>query len=398
MDVAARTDRLVGEFGNRAGRAPEGVWGAPGRVNLIGEHTDYNDGFVLPFAIGRCAFAALAPRSDAAVRCWTMQPDAAGDQPEAPPGGADAVPLDSIGPANAPAGWTAYPLGVAWALRQAGVDVPGFDLVVDSDVPTGAGVSSSAALMGSVALALAELTGAELSRTDLALAGRRAENEIVGAPTGVMDEMAALCASAGHALFLDCRSLQTRQVPLDLAAAELRLLVLNTRTVHQHSASEYGQRRDACERAAKALGVAALRDVSVENLPEVEQRLDELTFRRARHVLTENARVHRAADLLERSDLRAVGRLLIESHLSMRDDFEISTAELDTAVDSALHAGAWGARMTGGGFGGSAIALTPVDRIEAVSEFVTSEFARRGYRTPEIFAVEPADGAHRVRG
>jgi galactokinase len=354
-------------------------------VNLIGEHTDYNDGFVLPFAISRQTLAAVARRDDGIVRCWSLQED-----------GSPEVRLADVSPDARPEGWTAYPVGVAWALREAGVEVTGADVLVDSDVPNGAGVSSSAALEGAVALALAELAGAELSRTSLALAGRRAENEIVGAPTGVMDQMTAMCGEEGHALFLDCRSLQVQQVPLDLVGAGMCLLVIDTATKHAHATGGYGDRRRSCERAAEALGVAALRDVDLAALEAGRASLDDETYRRARHVVTEDARVLQVVELLHAGDLPAVGAVLGESHASMRDDFEISTEQLDAAVSVAVDNGALGARMTGGGFGGSAIALLPVDAVSTVDAAVRAAFAERGYREPNTFEVTPARGAWRV--
>jgi len=387
-NVAERTRGLLAAFSERTGSAPEGVWAGPGRINLIGEHTDYNDGFVLPLAIDRQVLAAAAVRTDGLARCWSTE-DAYADAPAE-------VALDDVSPQDPPQGWAAYPLGVAWALRQAGVGVPGFDLVVDSDVPGGAGVSSSAALESAVALALVDLVGAQLSRPDLAVAGRRAENEIVGAPTGVMDQMAALCSREGHALFLDCRSLHFEQVPLDLDAAGLALLVLDTRTTHSHATGEYGERRRACEQAAQVLGVPALRDATPEQVDAARDELGDVVHRRARHVVTENERVLAAVDLLRAGDLRGVGSLLDASHRSMRDDFEISSPELDTAVEAAQAAGAVGARMTGGGFAGSAIALVGVDEVEAVTGAVGKAFADAGFGAPYLFPVTPAESASRV--
>ncbi len=383
--VRERAEDLRADLAERAGREPDGVWAAPGRVNLIGEHTDYNDGFVLPFAIGRQALAALALHDDGVARCWSRQRD-------------DVVEVDlaDVSPDARPEGWAAYPVGVAWALREAGVPAGGFDLLLDSDVPGGAGVSSSAALECAVALALADTTGAELSCTSLALAGRRAENEIVGAPTGVMDQMAAMCAQEGHALFLDCRSLDVQQVPLDLVGAGLSVLVIDTQTAHAHREGGYGERRQSCERAARTLGVGALRDADLGALEASRSQLSDEDFRRARHVVTENARVLRVVDLLRGEDLAAVGGVLDESHASMRDDFEISTAELDRAVQTARDHGAWGARMTGGGFGGSAIALLPLAGAPAVAEAVATAFAAEGFLPPQCFEVTPSRGAWRV--
>ncbi len=377
-----RARRLTAEYTSRYDREPDGIWMAPGRVNLIGEHTDYNDGFVLPVALDRTTMVAAAARDDGRVRLFsTSEPD----PPE--------IDVAAIAP-GAVSGWSAYPLGVLWALREQAVAVPGMDLGIDSDVPTGAGVSSSAALEGGVALAVADLAGADLDRTALAQACRRAENEVVGAPTGVMDQMAALCGRAGHALFLDCRSLAVAQVPLDLAAAGLSLLVIDTRATHALADGAYGERRDSCAEAAAALGVPALRDATAE---QVAAGLDGVLARRARHIVTENARVLAVVELLRAGNPAGIGPLLDASHRSMRDDFEISSPELDVAVCAARTAGALGARMTGGGFGGSAIALTPVAAVPAVGRAVRAAFAAAGFTPPEIFEVSPSDGGRRVR-
>ena len=355
---------------------------APGRVNLIGEHTDYNDGFVLPIALDLTTMAAVSVRDDGIARVFsTSAPDVA------------QIDVAAIAP-GAVSGWSAYVFGVLWALRELGMTVPGLDIAIDSNVPTGAGLSSSAALEGAVALAIAELTGAGVDRSALAQACRRAENEVVGAPTGVMDQMAALCGRAGHALFLDCRTLAIEQVPLDLGAAGLSLLVLDTRAKHALVQGAYAERRASCEQAARRLGVPALRDATLE---QVEAELDGVVARRARHIVTENARVLQVVKRLDAGEPAAIGFLLDASHVSMRDDFEISSPELDVAVDAAQAAGALGARMTGGGFGGSAIALTPVPNVPAVRLAVTNAFRDAGYAAPEIFEVEPSAGARRVR-
>ncbi|MDP9431137.1 MAG: galactokinase, partial [Actinomycetota bacterium] len=362
------------------------VWAAPGRVNLLGEHTDYNDGFVLPVALDREVLAAVAPRDDGRLRCRSTDL----------PGEAD-LPVAELGPGRVQ-GWTAYVTGVVWALREAGVPVPGLDVLISSDVPVGAGLSSSAALEASVALAVADLAGADLSRLDLAVAARRAETDVVGAPVGIMDQVAALLGRAGCALLLDCRSLQVTPVPLHLSAAGLRLLVIDTRVAHAHAGGEYATRRRACEAAAAELGVPALRDASLE---QVQQRLTGDLQRCARHVVTENARVLAAADLLAgepagQRDLGGLGALFAASHASMRDDFRISCPELDLAVESAVRAGAVAARMTGGGFGGCAVALVPDAVAASLAAAVSDAFAAAGFRGPAVFEVEPSDGARRV--
>ncbi|MEV7647374.1 galactokinase [Arthrobacter sp. NPDC089319] len=381
----AQVARTADAFAARFGRAPAGVWAGPGRVNLIGEHTDYNGGFVLPFAIDKTTTAALAVRGDRTVRVSSALSGTESVE----------VGLDGLGPGSV-TGWAAYPLGVAWALEQAGVRLPGFDLLVDSEVPVGAGLSSSAALECAVAVGLAELAGATLDGRGLAAVGRRAENEMVGAPTGIMDQYASLFGSAGSAVFLDCRSEEVQLVPLDLAAAGLVCLVMDTKVSHAHATGDYASRRDSCARAAEALGVPLLRDVPPDRLPEAQRLLDDETFRRARHIVTENQRVVETVEALRAEGPAAIGRLLDVSHVSMRDDFEISCPELDLAVEAARDGGALGARMTGGGFGGSAIALVPAGEVDAVRDAVLRAFASRGFRQPELFTVQPADGARRL--
>ncbi|MDQ1491632.1 MAG: galactokinase [Actinomycetota bacterium] len=383
-------DAVTAAFVERAGRRPDGVWRAPGRVNLIGEHTDYNDGFVLPVAINRSVVVAAARRADDGFRCWSSRNGAGGCV------GPVRRPSD-IGPGRS-TGWSAYAEGMAWVLRDQGLAVPGVDLMVHADLPAGAGLSSSAALEAAVGLALTELAGASADRVALALAGQRAENEVVGMPCGIMDQMAVLLGRAGHALFLDTRSQHTELVPFDPAALGLTLLVLDTRVKHTLAGSPYAERRRACERAAEVLGVAALRDVTLAELEAAAAagRLDEVTFRRARHVVTENDRVLDVVAALRAGDLEPVGPAMAASHRSLRDDYEVSCAELDVAVESAVGAGAVAARMTGGGFGGSALALVPVAGADTVASAVADAFAANGFAPPAVFAVAVSDGATRL--
>jgi len=370
-------------FTQRYGRQPRGAWRAPGRVNFIGEHTDYNEGFVLPFAIGAGLSAAAAQRDDGVLALTSRQ--AAGEDV--------AVPLDSLKPGSV-SGWAAYPAGVAWALREAGYPIGGASIAVDSDIPLGAGLSSSAALECAVALTLTELHGLTVPRPQLAAIARRAENEYVGAPTGIMDQSAALLSQAGHALLLDCRSGIGTAVPLDPAAAGLALLVIDTRVRHDLTDGGYGTRRRECEDAAEALGVRSLRDITDSS--ELAG-LDPLLRRRARHVATENNRVLVTAQLLRDGDLAAAGPELTASHESLRDDFEVSWAAADAAVEAAIEAGACGARMTGGGFGGSVIALVPAERDEAVRTAIAAVFEQRGWPEPWFRDAVPSAGARRVR-
>jgi galactokinase len=382
--VSDRVERVVTAFRERTGRDPEGVWAAPGRVNLIGEHTDYNDGFVLPAAIDRRVVAAAGRREGGRLRVWSLQTGPPAD-----------LELEGIGPGRVE-GWAAYPAGVAWALGQAGAEVGGADLVVDGDVPAGAGLSSSAALECATATALADLFGAGLDRAALAGVARRAENEVVGVPSGVMDQMVSMLGRAGHALFLDTRSLATEQVPLPLEAAGLCLLVLDTRAGHRLVDGAYADRRAACEAAAAVLGVPALRDATLERVEAAAGELGDPGFRRARHVVTENARVLEAVGLLRTGDLDRLGPLLAASHASLRDDYEVSSPELDTAVAAAVAAGAVGARMTGAGFGGSAIALVATDLAGRVGDRVRDAFATAGFGPPAVEAVTASDGARRL--
>lgn len=381
----AGTQDLAARFSREFGGAPDGIWQAPGRVNLIGEHTDYNEGFVLPFAIDRTARVAVRVRPDSSVRLLSTY----GDQ------GMVSTTLDSLEPGSAK-GWTKYPLGVMWALQQRGIAVPGVDLLLDSDVPLGAGLSSSHAIECAVISALNDLTGAGLEAREMVLATQRAENEFVGAPTGIMDQSASLRGSEGHAVFLDCRDQNVRLVPFETGPADLVMLVIDTKVSHSHADGGYASRRASCELGAEVLGVKALREVQVGDLEEAGGLLDDVTFRRVRHVVTENDRVLQTVELLASQGPAAIGPLLDASHTSMRDDFEISCPELDLAVDASRAGGAIGARMTGGGFGGAAIALTPVALEQKVRDAVATAFADAGFKAPDIFTVSPAAGARRI--
>ncbi|MFG6446141.1 galactokinase [Microbacterium sp. P07] len=375
-------------LGTLTDRAPEGTWSAPGRVNLIGEHTDYNEGFVLPFAIGHRTAAAVALRDDDVVRVGSTFSD---DVVEV-----SLADLDGVIAARS-LDWAAYPLGVAWALRAAAPEgvARGVDIAISSDVPIGAGLSSSAAIESAVASALNDVWAAGLDRVALARVGRIAENDAVGAPTGIMDQMASMLGRPDAATFLDCRTLETASIDLGFAAAGLEVLVIDTLVSHAHASGGYRERRASCEAGAAALGVSSLRDVSVTDLDRARTVLDDETFRRVRHIVTENQRVLDTVAALRSEGPRAIGDLLTASHASMRDDFEISVAELDLAVETALSAGALGARMTGGGFGGAAIALIPKDRIADASTAVERAFAASGFRAPHTFTVTASAGARR---
>ena len=385
-------------FAAAYGREPESVWRAPGRVNLIGEHTDYNDGFVLPLAITYGVTAAAAGRDDRVLRLVSAQADQTTE-----------VDVDSLAPGSVH-GWAAYVAGVVWALRQRGYDVGGADVHVDGDVPRGAGLSSSAALECSAAAALCDVYGLELTAPELVQVTKQSENRYVGVPNGIMDQSASMLATARHALFLDARTLESRQVPLALADAGLALLVIDSKTPHALVDGEYAARRRSCEAAATLLGVRALRDVTVDGLADAQTRLEaaapasdaDILVRRMRHIVTENDRVLRTVAMLEdgalasRDGIRSVGALLTASHTSMRDDFEITAAQVDLAVETALAAGAHGARMTGGGFGGCVIALVDASGTAAVADAVAAAFATAGYASPVPFVTEAEAGAHRA--
>ncbi len=370
---------------------PAGVWAAPGRVNVIGEHTDYNQGFAAPMAIDRYTAVAAAPRSDGLLRLLSGAGAFRGPVAE--------VPLHGLSPGRT-RGWVSYPAGVAWALLDAGVldrgSFGGADLAFASAVPVGAGLSSSAAIECATGLALAALAGADLPPATLARLAQRAENVYVGVPSGPLDQLTAAFGVAGAVLFIDTRFGAVTPCPFDLPAAGLTLLVLDTKVHHDLGASGYPDRRAACERAARTLGVPALRDLTEADLCRAERELDEQTARRVRHVVTEDERVLQFVSLLAAGDLsgmrlRAAGELLTASHLSLRDDYEVSSPELDAVVAAALRGGAYGARMTGGGFGGSAIALTATDQADEVAQAVLAALPGA-----DIFPAVPAGSAHRV--
>ncbi|MEV5690814.1 galactokinase [Micromonospora globbae] len=382
-DVA---ERAAAGFRTRYGEPPAGRWAAPGRVNLIGEHTDYNDGFVLPFALPLRTVAAAAGQDGARWTVWSELSD------ETVTFGAD-----EVAEPGRVTGWGAYVAGVVWALRDAGHDVPGARLAIASDVPLGAGLSSSAALEAAVLTALVDLGGLDLPAERQPRLAQRAENVYVGAPTGIMDQSAAIRCRDGHALFLDCRTEEVEHIPFDLHAAGLAMLVVDSHAPHRHADGEYAARRRSCEAGAARLGVPALRDVGVDQLDTALARLDDPeTRRRVRHVVTEDQRVLDTVALLRAGRVREIGPLLTASHVSMRDDFEITVPEIDTAVEAALAAGALGARMTGGGFGGCVLALVEADAAEAVADAVTAAYAEKGFPAPGHVTVLPAGGATRL--
>ncbi|MBC7258499.1 MAG: galactokinase [Chloroflexi bacterium] len=374
-----RPERLCVAFRRQWGAEPVLCARAPGRVNLIGEHTDYNDGFVLPMAIDRDIWMAFRPREDRTVRLWSLDF-----------GQASVFALDDFAN-DASEPWSNYVRGVAWALGEKGIALRGLDAVIQGTVPIGAGLSSSAALEVAAGLALLASAGETLPPEELALACQRAENAFVGNRCGIMDQFVAVLGRAGHALFLDCRTLEYRHVPLP---ADFRIVVANSMVKRALVDSAYNERRSQCEEAARMLGVRALRDADEAALASARSRLSDVVYRRARHVITENARVEQAVAAMRRGEAETFGALMDASHASLRDDYEVSCRELDALVEIARRqVGCLGARLTGAGFGGCTVNLV---RVDAVDAFVTA--LRRGYREQtgleaEIYVCAAADGA-----
>ncbi|WP_328302055.1 galactokinase [Streptomyces sp. NBC_00435] len=382
----SRAGGVAEAFGQLYGAAPDGVWAAPGRVNLIGEHTDYNDGFALPVALPQNTLLAARARTDGLLRLHSAQGD----------GRITELSVAALAP-GAVTGWAAYPAGVVWALAGAGHPVGGADLHFDSTVPTGAGLSSSAALECVVAVAYDELYQLGLPGPELARIAQRAENAFAGVPCGIMDQMASVCCTAEAALHLDARTpWDHRQVPLDLRGQGLGLLVIDTRVSHDLGDGAYAALRAGCERAAALLGLPALRDLDAAGLHKALDALPAELVPLVRHVVTENARVVEAVSRLREGDAAALGPILTAGHASLRDDYRVSCPETDLAVAAAVDAGALGARMTGGGFGGSVIALVEAGSEGAVGGAVTAAFGAAGHRPPRLFAVTPAAGARRL--
>lgn len=379
-------DRVTKEFVQRFGGVPELVVRAPGRVNLIGEHTDYNDGYVLPMAIDRAVWIALRTRPDRRVFAHSLDLSGRVD-----------FALDSL--EHGGSSWHEYLKGIAWALQEAGHVLHGWEGVIAGDVPVGAGLSSSAALEMAVARAFCAVSGVEWSPAAMAVIGQRAESRWVGVNCGIMDQMISAAGKAGHALLIDCRSLETDLVPLPAGTA---VLVLDTSTRRGLVDSAYNERRAQCDAAARTLGASALRDVRLHQLAAAADRplgLDEVTFRRARHVVTENARTLEAAAAMRRQDAVALGRLMVASHESLRDDFEVSSPELNIMVTCALvEPGCYGARMTGGGFGGCAVALADSDAALALAGCVAGCYGEMTGRTPSVYVCAATDGAGLVEG
>ena len=372
-----RKEALVRQIEQRAVQAyqdqyleePVFVASAPGRVNLIGEHTDYNGGFVLPCAIDRRVAVAVGPgatqlySADFQERCPLL--------------------------GKREGSWADYPSGVVWVMKKRGYDVPAFRGAFAGDVPLGSGLSSSAAIEAATALALDALFHLGIAKKDLAVLCQQAENAFVGVNSGIMDQYASLLCQAGTALLIDCRSLEAEPVPLDLGGANLTLLVCDTQVSRELSATGYNARRQACERAAHTLGVRELRDAHLQDL----EKLSGEERKRARHVITEDARVLEAAQALRRQDFGAFGRLLYASHRSLRDDFEVSTPALNAFVEIAVQSAALGARLTGAGFGGCALALIRSEDAGELAQSVRQHFEACGFKQPVFYPFQPSAGA-----
>ncbi len=379
--------RVVESFRARFGRDPAVVVRAPGRVNLIGEHTDYNEGFVLPVAVDRAAWIAAAPRPDRAVRLIAL--DMGGDEAS--------FSLDDIPPRQG--NWADYPRGVAWALTERGLALSGMEAVLTSDVPVGAGLSSSAAVEVAFAWTWKVLSGLDLGRTELARLCQRAENEYVGVRCGIMDQMASAWGRKDHAILLDCRTLEVEMVPIPPGVA---IVVADTLVRRELAASEYNRRRRECEEAVRILaqylpGIRALRDVSPEDLERYGHHLPPVLLRRARHVVTSNARVLGTVAALRAGDLETVGQAMRRSHISLRDDYEVSSPELDTLAEAAWEVpGCYGARLTGAGFGGCIVALADAGAVDDLARHLREVYEARFGRTPAVTVCSASDGAGEV--
>ena len=360
------------------GATPEVVAAAPGRVNLIGEHIDYSDGFVLPFAISDTTTVALSRRDDQIIRIASAQKSTEIVE----------TSLDELIPLTGES-WARYALGVLWVLK---IDT-GVDLLIDGRVPLGAGLSSSAALECSIATAVNHLFNKGLSLAELARASQKAENDYVGVPCGIMDQSVSLMAKSGSALLLDCRDLSSENIPFLIAPQGLELLIIDTQAHHKLVDGGYAERRASCEKAVATLGITSLRDISVAEYAARQSELDPVTYIRGFHAVTEMKRVLDAVDALKANNFSRLGDLLNQSHRSLRDDYTVSCPELNLAVDTALQQGALGARMVGGGFGGSAIALIKSDQVKRCESAIQKAFSDAGFKAPRFFTSLPSNGA-----
>jgi len=361
---------------------PEIIVRAPGRVNLIGEHTDYNDGFVLPMAIDHAVWMALSPRADSQVRIRSLdlEVDSAFD-------------LNSLAKGE---GWLEYIKGVAFQLQKAGYELRGFDAVMTGDVPRGAGLSSSAAVELATARAFAAVSGFAWDAAQMAIISQKAENEWVGVNCGIMDQMASAASKAGYALFLDCRTLEVQHAPLP---ENISVVILDTSTRRGLVDSAYNERRSQCEEAARWFGVKALRDVSVDDLKKGESGLSEVVMKRARHIVTENARVLEAVQVMKAGNVKRLGELFNASHASLRDDFEVTNEALNQIVECAQEqSSCFGARMTGAGFGGCAVALVQEENAQEFANAVSAAYKQRSGLDASVYVCKASEGASIVKG
>lgn len=405
MSVESSIVQVTTLFSERYGMPPTGVWAAPGRVNLIGEHVDYAGGVCLPFALNQCTYVAVAPREDQRIRVCSLLPET--DEVLV----AECV-ADALGPEDIE-GWVGYALGPIWALRASGTlpaEARGYDLAVVSEVPVGSGLSSSAAIECAVGSAIVELElGAEKLRDEetrraIIAAAMRAENEVVGASTGGLDQTIAMGAEPGHALSIDFHRGETAQVPCDLDAHGLAILIVDSKAPHSLADGQYASRRGVIDAVAAFAGVSTLREIgdtqaiadAAKKWAEREDYDLDVTLRRVRHVTSEIERTLRAIELLRREDFRGFGRAMDESHNSLRDDYEVTVPQLDLIVDTAREFGALGARMTGGGFGGSAIALVQKEDVEPLARSIAEAFAAAAFDPPAFLTAIPSEGARRV--
>lgn len=393
---------IADAFADGFRREPSVVWSAPGRVNLIGEHVDYNGGRVLPFAIQHRCYLAASGTDDGTVRIRSKQfpgETVTADLADLRPGGSSDPVAGSGGQARRFGGWASYVLGVIWALGQVGVEVPAVDVLVDSRVPVGAGLSSSAALECAAVGAFCDLADATVDGPHRAMTAQRAENDFVGVPCGLMDQMVSTCAEADHALLFDTRDLCSEQIPVGASGAGYEFVVVDTGAAHGLVDGEYARRRAACEDAARLLGVELLREIADRGPAESDELVSAITDttlrRRARHVVSEILRVDSAADALKAGDWLRLGGLMTASHNSLRDDFEVSSPQLDTAVEALLSAGALGARLTGAGFGGSVVALIGTSGVDTAVDAVRTSFSAAGYASPSAIVAVSSQGARR---
>jgi galactokinase len=391
MSLAQLADFAAKEFTKQYGRPPRWIAAAPGRVNVIGEHTDYNDGFVLPMAIDRYTVVAAGPAANGAAKIQLRSTAESG-----------AVSIDLSQPLrpSAKGTWSNYPVGVVAGFLARGCKVSGFDALVHSTVPLGGGLSSSAALEVSTATLLEAMTGQKLDPVDKALLCQKAEHDYASVPCGIMDQFISVMGKENHLLLLDCRSRKPELVPM--VDAQVALLVINTNVKHELAGGEYAQRRAQCEQAAKILGLASLRDATAQRLEGARGKMEDVVFRRARHVIGEIERTVHAAEGVRASNWPTVGQLMYASHASLRDDYEVSCPELDAVVEIAggigVRGGVYGCRMTGGGFGGCAVALVRADAVKAISDQLAAEYERRTKIKPSLFVSRPAAGATLLKG